>query len=173
MNLFRRFRRRSRDPVDEWSEELRATVVERFSDDQVAQIVDAASEAAASGVGAGGAAAAGTAASGAATAGATGVSVATVAKIGAGILATALAGGAIAGITGNLPDPIQSWLSDVADGIGIDLPHPDDPVDLPDLDAPSVTVPTLPGEIVPGAPGVTVPEVPTVTVPEVTVPVLD
>ena len=101
-------------------------------------------------------AAAGTAASiapGAVTAGAVaGLPVA--AKVGAAVLAAALVGGGVAAVTGNLPDPVQTWVADLAERIGISLPHPDGglvppldvvvpdvPLDSFDLEVPQVTLP--------------------------------
>ena len=92
------------------------------------------------------AAAAATAASGAAVA--TGVTAVAVAKVAAAVAATITAATLIAAAAGILPDPIQNWVADMVDGIGISLPRPDELI--------STTVPTLP----------------TVTVPEITLPVV-
>ncbi len=84
----------------------------------------------------------------------------TVAKVIAAAALVTTIGGGVAAVTGTLPDPIQSFVADLVDGLGIDLPRP--VVDLPE-----VTIPTLPS-----SPEITLPTVtlPTVTSPEVTIP---
>jgi hypothetical protein len=72
------------------------------------------------------------------------------------VLAATLTGvGAVAGV---LPDPLQQWVSDVARGIGIELPSGG--VEVPPV-LPDVTVPADLGDV-------TIPSV----VPSITVPVV-
>ncbi len=50
-----------------------------------------------------------------------------------GSLALAATGGTVAAATGNLPDPIQAVVSEAADNIGIDIPHPDEVLESADV----------------------------------------
>jgi len=73
------------------------------------------------------------------------------AKVIAAVAITATLATGAAAATGILPDPIQSWVADLVDGIGIHLPRPEDviptlPTTVPDLGTlplPSVTVPVV------------------------------
>lgn len=134
------------DPFEQWADEVAGDLVQPLDPDQVQAIARAAASAtAATSVAAAGALGA------AATGGAAGVSV--TAKVVAAVALT-VSLGAGAAVLGVLPDPIQSWVADLADGIGIDLPRPDDAIDLPGVTVPDVTVPA-------------------VTVPDVTVTTVD
>jgi hypothetical protein len=69
--------------------------------------------------------------------------------VGAVMLAATIAGVAAA-VTGVLPDPIQSWVADLVDGIGIHLPRPDEIVPsipttlpVPDVSLPGISVPVV------------------------------
>lgn len=93
------------------------------------------------------AAAAATAASGAAVA--TTVTAITVAKVAAAVTVTITVAGLVAAAAGILPDPIQTWVADLVDGIGVSLPRPDEliqnvPTTIPDVTLPTVTLPTVP-----------------------------
>jgi hypothetical protein len=134
------------DPIDAWSRDLAREVVTPLAADHAAAIAVAVSI--------GGVAATGGAAGPAVTA----VASHTAAKVVAAIALTTVIGGGIAAVTGNLPDPIQSWVADVADTIGIDLPRPEDAL-------PSGIPPTIPSEVT--VPPVTLPDV---TLPDVTLP---
>ncbi len=140
------------DPIDSWSQHLTREVVAPLAADRTAAIAAAALSSGAVAAGAGGA-----------TVAAAAAASHTVAKVVVAVaLATAIGGG-IAAVTGTLPDPIQSWIADLADAIGIDLPHPEDllpglPTTVPDL--PEITVPqvTLPEVTLPtGTPTLTIP----------------
>ena len=94
------------------------------------------------------AAAAATAAGGAAAV-ATGVTAVVVAKVAAAVAVTVTAASLIAAAAGILPDPMQTWVADLVDGIGINLPRPDElipdlPTTIPDVTLPTVTLPTVP-----------------------------
>jgi len=73
------------------------------------------------------------------------------AKVIAAVAITATLATGVAAATGILPDPIQSRVADLVDGIGIHLPRPEDviptlPTTVPDLDTlplPGVTVPVV------------------------------
>ncbi len=77
-------------------------------------------------------------------AGAAVVATHVVAKVIAATALTLTVGGAAAAVAGILPDPIQSFVADLVDGIGIDLPRPDQV--LPDISTtiPAVTIPEIP-----------------------------
>jgi RNA polymerase sigma-70 factor (ECF subfamily) len=97
------------------------------------------------------AASAGTVAGAAGAAAAAGSTVA-VGKVAAVAAIVTALGAGTAAVTGSLPDPAQRWIADVAQTVGIDIPHPDpvgDVLDdisgLPDDEVlPVVTEPTLP-----------------------------
>jgi hypothetical protein len=52
--------------------------------------------------------------------------VSSIAKVAAAVVLAVSVGGGAAAVTGNLPDPAQTWIADVADRIGVDLPRPVD-----------------------------------------------
>lgn len=110
------------DPIAAWSRDLAGETVAPLAAAETGAIAAAA---VASLGAAGGAVAAGA------------VATHTLAKVIAAATLVTTIGGGVAAVTGNLPDPIQSFVADLVDGIGIDLPRP--VVDLPD-----VTVPSLP-----------------------------
>lgn len=132
------------DPVAAWADDLSREVVTPIAADDAAALA--------------GAALAGMSASAGVVA--TAVTGHIVAKVIGGLaLAGAMAGG-IAAATGSLPDPVQTWIADLVDGIGIELPRPADLI--PTLP------PDLPGEPIPGmtTPELTIPDLP----PIVTIP---
>ncbi len=133
------------DPIDEWAERLRSEVVTPVADEAVSGIAAAAAATTAAGVAGAGAAAA--------------VAAHTAAKVAAAVVLSAVLAGGAAAATGILPDPIQSWIADVVEHVGIHLPRPD----LGRL--PDVPIPTVPDV------GGTVSSV-TSLVPDVTLPPL-
>lgn len=68
---------------------------------------------------------------------------ATAVKVGVGVGVAAAATGGLA-VTGSLPPPAQTVVSEVADRIGIVLPHPDDHANAGDTPAP--VAPTAPAD---------------------------
>ncbi len=115
----------------EWERRLTAEVVTPLEAGRAASIATAAAAAA----GAGGIAAAAT------------LTAATATKVTAAVLVTVTVGGAIAAAAGILPDPIQSWVADLVDGIGISLPRPDEvvtTVPVPVITVPEITLPSVP-----------------------------
>ncbi|HUG75171.1 MAG TPA: sigma-70 family RNA polymerase sigma factor [Acidimicrobiia bacterium] len=100
----------------------------------VVRPIRAAEAATVAAAGAASAASAGTAggfAGAASTVAAAGSTVA-VGKVAAVIAIVTALGAGTAAVTGNLPAPAQQWIAEVARGVGIDLPHPEqtgDPVD--------------------------------------------
>jgi hypothetical protein len=125
------------DPLQTWSADLVAEVVTPLESPQAAGIAAAAAAAAAAttaGIGAGAVVAGGVAA-----------------KVIAAVVITATLATGIAAATGTLPDPLQSWVADLVDGIGIQLPRPEDVIPtisttIPDLDTlppPGITVPVV------------------------------
>jgi len=163
------------DLLAAWSADLEAEVVEELSTETIAATAQSAAAATAVTTAAAGAATGAAGAGGAAAAG-TGAGLTLAKAAGAIALATAVGGGAAA-VTGNLPDPIQDFVADVADRVGIDLPRSTDDVleELPDVvpdidltpsslpEAPAVTVPStvLDPEtpVVPDPPDATVPTI--------------
>jgi RNA polymerase sigma-70 factor, ECF subfamily len=66
-------------------------------------------------------------------------------KIAAAAVITAVVGGGVVAGTGNLPDPLQSGVADIADRIGITLPRPEGPHQpAPATDVPGLEVPDAP-----------------------------
>ena len=117
------------DPVlGAWEKDLRDGLVTASAPDHVRQVAAAAAAAVPAGAIATGAAAAGTVVGVASSGMSLGAKVALV-----GALVAALGGAAAAGV---LPDPIQRWIADVVDDIGIEIPRP--PSILPD--APEIPV---------------------------------
>lgn len=123
------------EPLRSWSADLTTEVVTPFEPPRAAGIAAAAAAAATtSGVGAGAVVAGGVAA-----------------KVIAVVALTATLATGVAAATGILPDPIQSWVADLVDGIGIHLPRPDGatptiPTTIPGLDTlprPGLTVPVV------------------------------
>lgn len=110
------------DPIAAWSRDLTGEVVAPLPEAATGAITAAA----VASVGAAGGAAAAAA-----------VVTHTAAKVIASVALVAVVGGGVAAVTGNLPDPIQTFVADLLDGVGIDLPRP-----IPVL--PSTTVPSLP-----------------------------
>ncbi len=141
------------DPIGLWSQNLADQVITPLAPDRMTAIAAAA-------VSAGAVAAVG------------GVAVAAagthlIAKVIAIATLVTTIGGGVAAVTGSLPDPIQTWVADLGDSIGIDLPRPE--IEIPvlptvptTLPLPNVTVPTLP--TLPTVP-VTLPELPPITIP--------
>ncbi|MCB2223221.1 MAG: hypothetical protein KQH83_03510 [Actinobacteria bacterium] len=117
-----------------WAQDLEAELVTDLTESDVASLAAAASAVTAAGAAAATAAGAGAAA---ATAGiSVGKAVAAVAL--AATIATGI--GAAAGV---LPDPIQTWIADLAGKVGVDLPRPREVVEI--VPPPEVTLPELPG----------------------------
>lgn len=131
------------DPLEAWAEDLRAASIPALSPERVVSVAEAATSAVAGGVVAAGTAAVAVAAT-----------PVTAKVVTATVLAAVLAAGTAAA-TGVLPGPIQRWVADIADRVGIHLPTPGD--ESPEL--PGVTIP-----------GITVPGV---TVPDTTLPTVD
>ena len=125
----------SPDSLRTWSADLVAEVVTPLESPQATRIAAAAAAAVTTaGLGAGAV-----------------VAGHVAAKVIAAVAITATLATGVAAATGILPDPIQSWVADLVDGIGIPLPRPED------------VIPTLP---------TTVPDLGTLPLPGVTVPVV-
>lgn len=125
----------SPDSLQTWSADLVAEVVTPLESPQAARIAAAAAAAVTTaGIGAGAV-----------------VAGHVAAKVIAAVAITATLATGVAAATGILPDPIQSWVADLVDGIGHHLPRPEDviptlPTTVPDLGTlplPSVTVPVV------------------------------
>lgn len=125
----------SPDSLRTWSADLVAEVVTPLESPQATRIAAAAAAAVTTaGIGAGAV-----------------VAGHVAAKVIAAVAITATLATGVAAATGILPDPIQSWVADLVDGIGIHLPRPEDviptlPTTVPDLGTlplPSVTVPVV------------------------------
>lgn len=78
----------------------------------------------------------------AAAAGGAAAGLPTAVKVTAAVVMAAVVGGGVAGVTGNPPDPVQAQVADLAESIGLSLPHPDEAV-APLVDA---TLPDLPAD---------------------------
>ena len=125
----------SPDSLRTWSADLVAEVVTPLESPQATRIAAAAAAAlTTAGIGAGAV-----------------VAGHVAAKVIAAVAITATLATGVAAAAGILPDPIQSWVADLVDGIGIHLPRPED------------VIPTLP---------TTVPDLGTLPLPGVTVPVV-
>ena len=125
----------SPDSLRTWSADLVAEVVTPLESPQATRIAAAAAAAVTTaGIGAGAV-----------------VAGHVAAKVIAAVAITATLATGVAAATGILPDPIQSWVADLVDGIGIHLLRPEDviptlPTTVPDLGTlplPSVTVPVV------------------------------
>ena len=128
--------------LDRWADELNEALVLDLRPQRVDLIAAAASTTAMSVV-AGLAAPTLTIAQGASLAtgemGLAGLS--TLAKVGVTTIALVIGTG-VAAVTGTLPDPVQSWIADVVEEIGITLPTPDEPT--PTIPADGIPLPDLP-----------------------------
>jgi RNA polymerase sigma-70 factor, ECF subfamily len=115
-------KRRGYGAAGVWAAALVADVVGPIGAARASVVAGAASSAVGSGTVAAGAAAAGTA-----------VGASTAAKVAAAVVLVVSVGGGTAAVTGSLPDPAQTWVSDVARRVGVSLPHPVDTT-IPTLD---------------------------------------
>lgn len=123
------------DPLQAWSADLVAEVVTPLEPSRTAALAAAATAAVTTaGVGAG-----------------TVVAGHMTAKVIAAVVITATLATGIAAATGVLPDPVQSWIADLVDGIGIHLPRPEDVIPIVPTTLPALDTTPLPGITVPAA----------------------
>jgi hypothetical protein len=164
--------------MDLWVDDLSYALVDHLTPETVASVAAEASSVAA-GIAMGSsistlATASGTGITGG---GATVAGLSTAAKVSVATVAVAVGAG-IAAVSGTLPEPLQTWVADVVETIGIDLPSPADPA-LPTVPIEEISIPDAPVGELPDAPLDQLPDVtfpdpttPDVTVPDVTIPTL-
>jgi len=128
--------------LDLWADELNEALILDLPP-QTVDLIAAAASASAMSVATGLAAPSLSIATGAGLAtGATGLAgLSTLAKVGVTTVAIVVGTG-VAAVTGTLPDPVQSWIADVVEEIGISLPTPDEPT--PTIPVDRVPLPALP-----------------------------
>jgi hypothetical protein len=156
--------------LDLWADELSEALIRDLPPQTVELIAAAASTSAMSAVTGLAAPTLTIAQAGLATGGTGLAGLSTLAKVGVTTVAIVVGTG-VAAVTGTLPDPVQSWIADVVEEIGISLPTPDEPaptipvdrVPLPDLpldggqntdlplDEDHIPIPDLPYEDAPGS----------------------
>jgi RNA polymerase sigma-70 factor, ECF subfamily len=111
--LRRELKRRGYGAAGVWAAALVADLVGPIDAARASVVAGAASSAVGTGAATAGAAAAGAA-----------VGASTAAKVAAAVVLAVSVGGGTAAVTGNLPDPAQTWIADVAGWVGVDLPRP-------------------------------------------------
>lgn len=124
------------EPLASWSQDLAGEVITPLAPEGSRTIAAHAAAMAASG----------------SAAGAVAVGAHLVVKLFAAAALTAVVGGGLAAATGVLPDPIQRWVADLVDGVGIHLPRPEpSEVTIPDVTTPEMNLPdvTVPGVTIP------------------------
>jgi hypothetical protein len=127
--------------LDLWADELSEALIRDLPPQTVELIAAAASTSAMSAVTGLAAPTLTIAQAGLATGGTGLAGLSTLAKVGVTTVAIVVGTG-VAAVTGTLPDPVQSWIADVMEEIGISLPTPDE--STPTIPVDRIPLPGLP-----------------------------